>query len=622
MSSGTTTRPMARPVGVSVLATACFAGMGLFAGCGSTGGERRQEADDNTHDALVDSLVAEAESLVSQAEANADPAASLAPLDSARTLLYRAMSFSAASRAAADLADGAGALTSAEIDRALRRARMDICRAAPDYRCLIDNAVEAARATVPEGRDLAFRTIALARARLGDVDGAIETAAHIPGFDPTKSRTRGGGLRARADGSDSPYVYYPLFDDPRVVIVAMTARTGDADTALERAERLGVVTRVWREVAAAYVSRGDTLQALDVIARAVQLADGVEDDEERARVLVHAGLAWGRLGRSDLAAESLTRALADAELVKPAPSRISLLVDLATASMEVSTAHAERAVAKALALLDATELRYWEQARLRNRLDAVLGTDADDPPVRPSSFLTSQDAIAAARTGDIDPALALARSDRFRNRRGREQVELLTEVAAARIRAGDVRTARRDLDRVKADIAANRDLLARGVDHSWHYHTAGTLADVAAVLAQAGDSAGARDMYLEAIAEAARAYRWDVYPFRPASPDDPNPFDTFGSGVPEVPTDSNPLAENYMYIRALALHGAACAAAKAGFPVDPASLREAAVPATQPGHEREYGVRPWVVGAVALALAERGCTSEDGAIPPRDWTIR
>ena len=299
--------------GMAALATTCAVTV-LFAGCGSGSEERR----DKTHDTLVDSLVAEARGLVAQAEATVEPATRLALLDSARTRLYRAMSFSETSRVASQLADGAGLLSVPEIDRALRHARMDICRAAPDYECLIDNAMEAARATVPEGRDLAFRSIALAQARLEDLDGALETARYIPGFDPT----------ARSDDSHDSYTYYPLFDDPRVVIVAMTARTGDPDAALEWAERLDVVTRVWREIAAAFARRGDTLQAADVVARAERLADGITDDEERTRVLVQAGLAWDGFGRSDRAAESLTRALVEADSLEPVPSRISLLVSV------------------------------------------------------------------------------------------------------------------------------------------------------------------------------------------------------------------------------------------------------------------------------------------------------
>lgn len=613
-------RPTLRHVGIAVLATVCGAGTGLFAGCGTAGEERFEEAYVDERDALVDSLVAEADALVALAEATAEPAARLAPLDSARTLLYRAMSFSVTSRIAAELANGVGPLNPAKIDRTLRRARMDICRTAPSYQCLIDNALEAARATVPEGRDLAFRTIVLAQARLEDLDGAIETTAHIPGFDPKMSRPRDGGFRAGAASGDDPYAYYPLFDDPRVVIVAMTARTGDPVAALELAERLGVVTRVWREIAAAFVRAADTLQAADVVARAEQQADGVEDDEERTRVLLQAGLFWDGLGRRDLAAESLTRAQAEADSVEPARSRISLLVDMATMSVNVSTAHADQTATKALALLDEVELRSWERRQWRNRLQAVVGSDTGDPSERPETVRTFEDALAAAQKGDFDGALAYA--DRFRSRRGRDRIELLTEVAAARIRAGDVQTARRDLERIKADITANRDRLARGVDHSWHYHTSGTLADVAAVLAQAGDSTGARDMYMEAVAEAAKVGPWDVYPFRPASPDDRNPFDTFGSGAPVVATSSNPLAENYIYIRALALHGAACTAAAAGFPVDPAALREAALAPGQSGYPRDYGVQLWLVTAVALSLAERGCTAEHGAIPPRGWTIR
>ena len=132
--------------------------------------------------------------------------------------------------AAAAVADGrrAGVPQAGEINRALRRARMDACHAAPDYACVMDNALEAARATVPEGRDLAYRAVALAQARLGDVQGALATASHVPGFDP---------------GDRLDYVLYPRFDDLRVVVAAMQARTGDPASALATAERLGVFGR-------------------------------------------------------------------------------------------------------------------------------------------------------------------------------------------------------------------------------------------------------------------------------------------------------------------------------------------------------------------------------------------
>ena len=185
--------------------------------------------------------------------------------------------------------------------------------------------------------------------------------------------------------------------------------------------------------------------------------------------------------------------------------------------------------------------------------------------------------------------------------------------------AGDLAAAQADLDGIVADIARDRDELSRGVDHSFHYESAGLLADVGAALAAATDSARAREMFGEAVAEAGKVGEWDVYPFVAASHEDSSPFAVFGSGIDNGPAGSNPLSEHYVYVRGLALHEAACAAEAAGTPVAPERLRLAAFSAEQqePYYSRQYGVRLWVRVAVALSLAQRGCAPEDGAIPPR-----
>ena len=255
--------------------------LGLVVACGPGAEDPSASAENGP---VVDSLLAEAAALAARAEAEPEPAAKVAPLDSARTLLYQAMSFYRSSDAAAVVAAGrrAGVPQAGEINRALRRARMDACRAAPDYACVMDNALEAARATVPEGRDLAYRAVALAQARLGDLQGALATASHVPGFDP-------------GDGRD--YVLYPRFDDLRVVVAAMQARTGDPASALATAERLGVFGSVWREIVRAFRRQGDETRAARIVARQGSEVADIADDLARARALVDMGLAWADMGQ-------------------------------------------------------------------------------------------------------------------------------------------------------------------------------------------------------------------------------------------------------------------------------------------------------------------------------------
>ena len=453
--------------------------LGLVVACG-TGAEDPSAAAANGP--VVDSLLAEAAALAARSEAAPEPAAKVAPLDSARTLLYQAMSYYRSSDAAMAVADGrrAAVLQAGDIDRALRRARMDACRAAPDYACVMDNALEAARATVPEGRDLAYRTVALAQARLGDVQGALATASHVPGFDP-------------GDGRD--YVQYPRFDDLRVVVAAMQARTGDPTSALATADRLDVFGSVWREIVQAFRRQGDETRAARIVARRESEVADIADDLTRARAYVDTGIEWADMGQGELGAEALARAQAVAADADAPELRASALVEVATAWARAGdAARAKATVAQALSLLEAAGapgqreparrvdrdgrdlasvdprnsrrtietwlgigeaetlfslaeyLRFREQRSLRRDIivaqadpGTVAAMAADSASVW--GWRDLEVASALAKAGDVDGAAARAQ-DLPRRGRDHRYPRLVTEIAMARLGAGDLAGAR------------------------------------------------------------------------------------------------------------------------------------------------------------------------------------
>lgn len=132
------------------------------------------------------------------------------------------------------------------------------CRDSPDYRCLIESALEAAEQASPNQRASEFEMIAKAQALLGDIDGALASMDRI---------TTGGV-------SDDGLVVRQVFgQDPRVVIPAMQAKKGDLEGALATAERFGVVREAWPAIALVQQAGGDPDGVAATLERALEAAD-------------------------------------------------------------------------------------------------------------------------------------------------------------------------------------------------------------------------------------------------------------------------------------------------------------------------------------------------------------
>ena len=588
-------------------------------------------------------LLVEAEELVESAEAAPTPAARIPLLERARTNLYRVMSFYRDFGEAAELANGrrVGSLQRDHLERLLREARMDVCRADPDYACIIESAYAAARATASDRMDLAYRTIALAQARVGDIRGALETARHIPGID------------AGAGGSDGTgeFALYPRFDDPREVIVRMQVRTGDVEGARVTAERFGVDIP-WQEVAYSALRRGDLPRAAEALAWGEAEAEQNSDGTELLFAFAEVASAWARLGHPERAADAASRAEAAAERTAP-EERPSALAEAATVWAAIGEAARARDVAsRVLALVRESEppgslafrdpqaaalawaaigeielareitdyVRGFGTVWRRGIADALLDRGEGEAALTfLDGFFATEAAIARARSGDTEGALTLVDSDRRLRLedssclRDYRRLTPRVAIASAQFEAGEVAAARETLGVVTGEIARNRECLAAGEDHSNFYETAGMMVDVASLLNRVGEVEEARDMLAEAITEAAKIEEWDF--FDPARPEDPGTFGVYGSGTDDATSASNPLSEHYAYVRGVGFQRVLCTAIDAGLPVSRETLRQDVVPAGRT-RDRRYHVRTWTMAAVAMALVNGPCP--DQAEMPRE----
>lgn len=229
-----------------------------------------------------------------------------------------------------------------------------------------------------------------------------------------------------------------------------------------------------------------------------------------------------------------------------------------------------------------------------------------------TGLLAEDVAAARVRAGDIDGAFAAIDSDPMlsledppRNRAYRVLTPRVA-IAAARLEAGDSAAAGEILDIIQGAIVRHRGRLASGVDHTHFYETAGMMADVAALLHRIGEAEQARGMLAEAIGEAAKIEEWDNHFFDPAAPEDPGTFGVYGSGTNDATTASNPLSEHYAYVRGVAFQRVMCTAMTAGLPVSRETLRRAVVPVGRT-RGRRYHVRTWTMAAVAMALIDHPC---------------
>ena len=221
-------------------------------------------------------LLAGARKLVRSAEAEPSPLDRVPLLEDARANLHRIVGFHRSTAIASALVEGheAGGLSLEAVERALREARMDVCRAAPNYRCLVDSAVAAVASEEylvwALGRDNPFvpgyegergyGTIATALARAGDVQGALALLDRLieRGFgDSDRVRTLMGHVAqvqaATGDPQGATQTAQPAFSIERryrehrpesllwSAIAVAHAAAGDFDAAME------AIDSIWTE---------------------------------------------------------------------------------------------------------------------------------------------------------------------------------------------------------------------------------------------------------------------------------------------------------------------------------------------------------------------------------------
>ena len=211
-------------------------------------------------------LLDEADRLVRTAEAASAPDRSVALLEEARARLHRIAGFYRATPIGTALVERrpTDGPSLEEVDQALRAARVDACRTAPDYACLHYHALAAVGALehwvpamrgsflfdIPYDGGLGYATIADALAHAGDVGGAAELENRIP---PTLRnpilvsmvRAATGDPDGTAEVADSLYRAYRA--EPRLLhrgrelwgaIALARATAGDWEAALAGWDRI------------------------------------------------------------------------------------------------------------------------------------------------------------------------------------------------------------------------------------------------------------------------------------------------------------------------------------------------------------------------------------------------
>lgn len=266
-------------------------------------------------------LLAEAGKLARAAETASTPARRVALLEEARASLHRIAGFHRATAFGAALVERrpTDGPSLEEVDRALREARVDACRATPDYACLHHQALAAVGAlehwvpalggsylfNIPYDGGLGYTTIARALAHAGDVAGAAALENRIPS----------------------------ILRDP-VLLSMVRAATGDPDGTAEVADSLRGEDQaeplwlrrsreLWGAIALARAAAGDWDTALAATDK-LRIEDSPEQQRNargppvgpsrgllRAYVLAQVGQAQARGGDPDGARQTLAASADD-----------------------------------------------------------------------------------------------------------------------------------------------------------------------------------------------------------------------------------------------------------------------------------------------------------------------
>lgn len=594
----------------------------------------------------------EARELVRAAETTTDPAQRVPLLEDARARLHRIVGFHGSTDAGRQLLEGGPAepLWLPNIERALVEARMDACRAAPDYGCLIETALLAAAA--PEymmGAATGYPGIAVAQARIGDVAGA----------DATLERLADGGL------PDADLVAESM----RSRIAVLQAALGQIDEAMQTAKHRHAAS-VWAAVAIAQASAGDTRAALASADRIVgDTAEASEYEIEQRRgylllplALTRIGVAQAESGVSEEASETLLRAahslegvltsgqndigtrllrtivsaltgMGDAESAEQVLLRARIAAEeseyslvregslLGVASVWAAMGDSARAVEVLLQIESEAArtardrgdspwapiqsyrnvvlgwARIGEATRARQLADSLV-TDAvlSGRASSAASWLLADLARLLADVGDVEGAARTAeRLDAVGTSGNRSPVMVersrvlaaVVSVIEARARAGDARAA----------LAS-----AREVDGELHpHHAAQLLTTVAVALADAGEEESARAVFADAVEAAARV----EFPSWPHAAPETGPHDPVEDLLADIMDAGRGVWFNTYFLRGWALRGIKCTAKTAGLPIPLPVLRQAALNEV----EERYDANNWMLRAIALDRVERPCPS-------------
>lgn len=543
----------------------------------------------------ADELFARTEVLLQAADTTSDAADRVVLLERARTLLYRIMGAEEASDAAAALADGrtVGGLSLRRVEGALRTARMDVALTNPGYARLIENALVAAAAAHPSEQDRAYETIALAQARLGDIEGALATARNIS----DQARWRAGRFPSLSRS------------DPPVVLASLQARAGDLEGALRTPEELGVsADDVWAELAFARAVTGDVegagammsrLEAsasrgggsIDGILRLLDITrawSAIGDAERAAEVLEQArrnavayvrpsdplariAAAWAALGRPERAGEVMLRALALAEQPQWLGSDGSL-GNVAAGLVEIGEIEAARSIADFISgvgrsagprrsevsealehrkVLEAIALALSDRGETRAALASL-------PPSQYEAPFLRMMAARRAEAGDIGGALAVVARLGIGDLEDIDPWDLdfegvVVQVALAEARAdgGDAETARDRLGAITRGLESDESPYRYILDGVTDYAQATLWQGIGSAWAALGDRAAARAAFEAAARTAsglgmtfplppglARAERGERWP-------DTDLFGTFGSDEPFDQAMSDALGDDW-----------------------------------------------------------------------------
>lgn len=296
------------------------------------------------------------------------------------------------------------------------------CFAQPSPRCLLDEALESAKAVADtKFRDWALGDIAVARAAAGLEDDVYRTIA--------------------------------LIDDPRLIVAAL------------------------RDAGVAWADAGMTVAAREI-------ASGLQDAESAAEVTAALALAEARNGDAQSLGRVLGELMAYANQAGSSSTMATLLARVAPRLQAAGADRAARDVIDvALQAAEGAALGGSERDRVLGEIGAVLATlgetdraralmaeIGDAAERRPILIALAEESVTS---GDADAAMRAASDVTDR----RYRVIALTDIAIAHARAGNIEAAWSSIDRARSDTEE--------IDKRFTYARAFAVSRIAAALAEA-----------------------------------------------------------------------------------------------------------------------------------------